>query len=573
MTVLERDRHKSDGALLRRADQSPDAKPSLPRFNLSRLDGFDLATLALLATLLALVVATFRVYAVSNDEWVQHHYGELILNYYKSGFTDRALFQFDNLYLYGGLFDIVAVALSHVVPLEVYDLRHLMTGLTGIGGIAAAAALARRIAGPRAGFLAALLLATCGAWYGTMFNHTKDIPLAAMMTTACYFLIRTARDLPKPRWRDVIGLGLFTGLALGIKVLGLLLIVYAGVLVLASIPRPATMRDTSRFIGSCVLRFLPALMIAYPIMLAAWPWAALAPLNPVRGLFQFAEFHYHIVTWLAGQRYEMATSPRLYVPIYLAIRLPLLVLGAAALSLVLVMPPRAISRLLPQTQRRETAMVIFMALFPLACQVIGHGPAFTGMRHFLFMVPLLAVLAAIALNAVIASLGRRHLAFAAAAFALVLADVGLNARQLYELHPYEYLYYNRLVGGMHGASRRYVMDYWVSIMPASVAQLAGFLNRTEPHRSGAPPVYSVGVCGERTSFERELKVQSLTHRLRWTADWPHADFFIAPTHGNCDEVLKGQSVAAIMREDTLIGVVKDRRRITRPAIVDATPKQ
>jgi len=569
MTAPDGDRWKIDGALLRRADTSPNAIPFLSRFSLSRLNSFDLTTLALFATLLVLVVLTFRVYAVTNDEWVQHHYGELILNYYKSGFTDRALFQFDNLYLYGGLFDVAAVALSHVVPLEVYDLRHLMTGLAGIGGIVAATALARRIAGPRAGFLAALLLATCGAWYGTMFNHTKDIPLAAAMTTASYFLLRTARDLPRPRWRDVLGLGLFTGLALGIKVLGLLLIVYAGVLVLARLPRPTTAREAFRFIGTCVLRFAPALVIAYLIMIAAWPWAALSPLNPIRGLFQFAEFHYHIETWLDGQRYEMATAPRLYVPIYLAIRLPLLLLGAATLSLVLVMLPRAMARILPQPQRRETAMVIFMVLFPLACQVIGHGPAFTGMRHFLFVVPLLAVLAAIALDTVIASLGRRHLALAAAAFALVLANVGLNTRQLYELHPYEYLYYNRLVGGVHGASRRYVMDYWVEIMPASVAQLASFLKRTEAQKKPVLPVYSVDVCGDRKSFERELKVQGLTHRLRWTDDWDHADFFIAPTHGNCDRLLKGRTIATIEREGTLIGVLKDRRRITRPALVEA----
>lgn len=570
MTAPDRDRPKSDDALLRRAGISPNAKPFFFRSHLPRLDGFDLATLALLAAVFVLVVLTFRVYAVSNDEWVQHHYGELILNYYKSGFADRTLFQFDNLYLYGGLFDIIAAALAPVVPLEVYDLRHLMTGLAGIGGIAATAALARRIAGPRAGFFAALLLATSGAWYGTMFNHTKDIPLAAAMTAASYFLIRTARDLPRPRWRDVIGLGLFTGLALGIKVLGLLLIVYTGILVLAGIPRPATPRDMLRFIGTCVLRFLPALVLAYLIMIAAWPWAALSPLNPVRGLFQFADFHYHIQTLLNGQRYEMATAPRLYVPIYLAIRLPLLLLGAAGLSIALVMVPRAVARLLPQRQRGETAIVIFMALFPLACQVIGHGPAFTGMRHFLFVVPLLAVLAAIALDAVVGALRRKHLAFATAAFALVLADAGLSARQLYELHPYEYLYYNRLVGGVHGAARRYVMDYWVEVMPASVAQLANFLDRTEAPRKPVPPVYSVGVCGERRSFERELKVQGLTHRLRWTADWPHADFFIAPTHGNCDEVLNGKSIAAITRENTLIGVVKDRRRTTRPAMVDAT---
>jgi len=114
-----------------------------------------------------------------------------------------------------------------------------------------------------------------------------------------------------------------------------------------------------------------------------------------------------------------------------------------------------------------------------------------------------------------------------------------------------------------------VMDYWVEIMQASVAQLASFLKRTEAHKKPVLPVYNVDVCGDRHAFERELKAQHLTNRLRWTDDWDHADFFIAPTHGNCDRLLKGRTIATIEREGTLIGVVKDRRRITRPALVEA----
>ena len=60
------------------------------------------------------------------------------------------------------------------------------------------------------------------------------------------------------------------------------------------------------------LRLLPALALAYAIMIVTWPWSALAPLNPIRGLFAFSEFQYHIDTVLAGHVYEMASVPRLY---------------------------------------------------------------------------------------------------------------------------------------------------------------------------------------------------------------------------------------------------------------------
>ena len=161
------------------------------------IDPSDLAAVLLLAGLLALVLLTFKEYAVSNDEGVQHHYGELIIAYYKSGFTDRSVFDFQNLYLYGGLFDIIAVLLAHLLPFDLYDIRHVLSALAGIGGVAATCATARMIAGPRAGLLAALALTLCGVWYGGMFNHTKDVPFAAAMMGATYYLLRAARDLPR----------------------------------------------------------------------------------------------------------------------------------------------------------------------------------------------------------------------------------------------------------------------------------------------------------------------------------------------------------------------------------------
>jgi hypothetical protein len=92
----------------------------------SSRDAFDVAATLLLILLAVLVVLTFRQYSISNDEGVQQRYGELIVAYYASGFADRTLFGFGNLYLYGGLFDIAATLLAKVVPLELYELRHLL---------------------------------------------------------------------------------------------------------------------------------------------------------------------------------------------------------------------------------------------------------------------------------------------------------------------------------------------------------------------------------------------------------------------------------------------------------------
>ena len=535
---------------------------------IGRIDAHDIATVVLIAALVVVALCTFKDYAISNDEGVQHRYGELIIAYYSSGFRAEGVFSFQNLYLYGGLFDIAAIFLSHLIPIDPYDLRHILCALTGIGGIGAAAATARLIAGPRAALIAAAALSVCGAWYGTMFNHTKDIPFAAAMMGATLFLIRIARSLPTPRAGDIAAFGLLAGAALGIRVLGLLLVIYAGVAIVLYQPRPSPGRRARwRFVLESSLRLVPALLLAYVIMILAWPWAALEPLNPIRGLLAFSEFQYDIRTVLAGQVYEMAKVPRLYVPIYILIRLPLLTLFGAALAMMFALLPRLAAGSM-RLRRRDIALVSLTVIFPLLCEVISHGPAFTGMRHFLFVIPALATLAGIGLDTAATALATRGRLAASGGLAIVTACLLSGAVTLLRLHPYEYLFYNSAVGGLEGASRRYDIDYWFSSMPEALDQLEAYLRRTEPADTSRPAhVYSVAVCGERLEFEKAVTLP----QLRWDfkPQWNQSEFFIAPTHMNCDGDLDGKVIGTVKRLGVTIAYVKDRRALIQPVATAA----
>jgi hypothetical protein len=530
---------------------------------IGRIDAHDIATVVLIAALVVIALCTFKDYAISNDEGVQHRYGELIIAYYSSGFRAEDVFSFQNLYLYGGLFDVAAIFLNHLIPIDPYDLRHILCALIGIGGIGAAAATARLIAGPRAALIAAAALSVCGAWYGTMFNHTKDVPFAAAMMGATLFLIRIARSLPSPRAGNIAAFGLLAGAALGIRVLGLLLVIYAGAAIVLYLPRPSPgHRARWRFAIESSLRLVPALLLAYVIMILAWPWAALEPLNPIRGLLAFSEFQYDIRTVLAGQVYEMANVPRLYVPIYILIRLPLLTLFGAALAMMFALLPRLAAGS-TRLRRRDIALVSLTVIFPLLCEVISHGPAFTGMRHFLFVIPALATLAGIGLDAAATALATRGRLAASGALAVVTACLLSGAVTLVRLHPYEYLFYNSAVGGLEGASRRYDLDYWFSSMPEALNQLEAYLRRTEPADASRPAhVYSVAVCGERLEFEKTVTLP----QLRWDfkPQWNQSEFFIAPTHMNCDGDLDGKVIGTVERLGVTIAYVKDRRALIQP---------
>jgi hypothetical protein len=378
------------------------------------------------------------------------------------------------------------------------------------------------------------------------------------MIGATYALLRVTRDLPRPRLRHVLLFGVLLGAALGLRAMGLLLGAY---LVFAIVMKtyesgPADRRGRLAFAGRSLFAFTPALVLGYVIMIAAWPWAALEPLNPVRAIFEFAKFAYPIRDLFDGVVYAMNDMPRWYLPIYLAIKLPLAMLAGAAIALVAIALPRLAHPAMPSRARSEMALIAIMAAFPIAVQVIGRGPGFSGMRHFTFVVPLLAVLAAFGIDALIAASGRWRASVATATGVAIAALMTWNVIVLARLHPHEYLFYNPLVGGLEGAAKRYATDYWVNIMPEAVEGLEAHLSRMERETGRPRQHYNVAICAQRLQFERVA-----SDRLHWTDTWEEAHFFISPTHMACDAMLEGKVIATVERLGVVIGVVKDRRNL------------
>ena len=525
----------------------------------------DRISVCVFSGLCVVAIAVLRDYGISNDEEVQHRYGELILAYYASGFADVSLFSYKNLYLYGGLFDIIAALLAKVLPFDLYLVRHFLSASIGLAGIAATWATARLVAGPRAGLVALVSLAVCGPYFGGMFNHTKDVPFAAAMMGSIYFLLCLARNLPKPERRHLVGFGLMFGAATGLRAMGLLLVGYVFILIVVSaMASPSRSKDPkalARFCGVSLLHLAPALLLGYAIMLLAWPWASLSPLNPLRAIFSFAHFHYEIRTIAAGEIYRMADVPWWYVPLYIVIKTPIIVLLGAALAFGIILAPRwSTASDVCARRKSEVGFLIFVAVFPVFCEAISEGPAFTGMRHFIFVLPVLAVLAGIGFDALLNLLRARRLLQYSFATLLIVA-FSHNVGALASLHPYEYLYYNQFVGGLEGAQRRFVMDYWVNIMPEAVRGLQDYLGLPQ---DASKHVYAVAVCGEKFSFDHYAGP-----KLQASGGWLESEFFIAPTHMNCDKVMEGRTVLTIKRQGVVIGVVKDRRGISQKAFLPA----
>ncbi len=507
-----------------------------------------LISLAVFASLIVFVLLTFRDYGISNDEPVQHTYGELLWAWYGSGFTDTRAFHYINLYLYGGLFDLIAAGLAGHVAMPVYELRHLISASFGLAGLFGVWRLGRLLGGEKAGIVATVLLAFTGMYGGAMFTHTKDVPFAAAMVWSLYFITRVAVNLPElPPWRVVMGLGLAIGCAFGLRVGGVFAVLYLGTTMVMGALAFADWRLFLRL----VVRLLPAGILAYAIMAATWPWSVMPPSNLFQAMGAFSNFSFDLHTLINGRELPIDQVPATYMSEYLLIKLPEITL----LGMLAAVPFAVMGQLqAPKSERRRWIGYLPLALallVPIAFTLAERPPLYNGIRHFLFVLPPATLIAALGL----ASLWRWSLGRSAAlGFGVAMAAGGLftfNAVNFVRLHPYEYVGYNQLVGGTAGANGRFEGDYWSATLREAALGLRQSVEM-EAHPPAKP--YLVAVCAEPAQIEPYLGP-----RLKATEDWDDADFMLTARNVGCDDVVPGMTYRTISRAGVPLAMVVDMR--------------
>src|SRR5207247_5300873 len=85
--------------------------------------------LALIAAAAVVVIVTFRDYGIGWDDYTHAEYGDLLVDFYASGFTDKRALSFVNLYMYGGGFDLLAALVAKISPFMLFDTRLLLAAL------------------------------------------------------------------------------------------------------------------------------------------------------------------------------------------------------------------------------------------------------------------------------------------------------------------------------------------------------------------------------------------------------------------------------------------------------------
>src|ERR1051325_7678790 len=225
---------------------------------------------------------------------------------------------------------------------------------------------------------------------------------------------------------------LLAGIALGLATAVRAIAPIAGVIVFLYLF--VKVRSRAWTIG--IAYFVIAAIVTY----IAWPHLWGAPIQRyLESLGIAADFHYYSGRVLFGGHFYGITSlPRSYLPVLLTIQFtePLILgiyIGMGALVWLLL------------RDRVRTDLLLYIGLgfaFPFFALIVLNSPLYHNFRQTLFLVPAMAMLAAFPLELVFSKVSQNWIRIL---FILAVAFPGIYSSV--KLYPYEYVYYNSLVGG------------------------------------------------------------------------------------------------------------------------------
>jgi hypothetical protein len=514
----------------------------------------DLAIMVLAAVGLVASL-TFRDYGLGWDDYTHAEYADLLLRMYGSGFRDTGALSFANLYMYGGGFDMAAALLHKVIPLELFETRRLLGAVVGVIGLAVTWRLGRRVGGPLAGLAALLLLALCPTFYGHMFMNPKDAPFAVSMVILMLGLVRLADEYPQPSARTVLIIGLGAGLSIGSRILGGLALIYALVgfvpLLLEEIRTQGAREATRRFVRVVYL-LLPGLVFGYLVMGLIWPWSIMEPGNPFQALTYFS--HFFEKPWkemFDGALVSVPDMPWSYLPTLFALQLPevLLALCIAGVAGTLTSLSRGD---VPARRKTVLLMLTLAATLPLLIAMVKRPALYNGIRHFIFVIPPMTVLAGVAFAWAMNWLKENRRSWQPAAMAVFSFGLLLPLGEMIRLHPYQYTHFNHIAGTVRGADDLYMLDYW----GLALKQASDGLREEIAERQEAPPhgrKWKVAVCGPQRPAQVALGPD-------FTIGWDShaADFAMTLGEFYC-KGLTAPVMVEIKRDDVVFARVYDIR--------------
>ena len=402
---------------------------------------------------------------ISGDEPVHYDQAKNVYNYFATGGKDNSAIDTPITFLKydGQSIDNFSFLINKVFGFkEPYVTRHIINALAGALTVLFSGLLAAEISGYGAGILAILFLLLSPVFLGHSYNNLKDIPFALGYIVSVYYLLKFIRKLPVIHKGYLAGIAAGTGFAISVRIGGLVIVpvILAFTALQAWITKPYESQAMWSWLIRLALSLFIAILAACIAGIIDWPYGLQDPLrHPYESLNQMTHYMISLRQLFEGKLYWSEELPWYYAPKYFLMVSPVIILAGIPLF------TGQLKKMGPIT----FSMLIFCAFFPLIYVIILHSNLYGNIRHLLFIYPLFVVLSAAGWTFLFGRLKRASIRWAfAGIMVLGLSDPLVH---IVRNHPVEYVYFNRLSGGIKMAYNRYETDYYFHSLGPSVKWL------------------------------------------------------------------------------------------------------
>lgn len=332
-----------------------------------------------------------------------------------------------------------------------FSVRHFLNALVGFLAILFTALIVRRLSGWLPAIIALLAMVCSPSFFGHCFNNPKDIPFAAGYIMAVYYIIKLLLELPKAKTQTKAMLALSIGFAISIRVQGVLpilfLIAFVGLYWLFN-----HLNSKNKQVLHYIKMIFGISIVAYIIGIILWPYALRNPFSgPFTALKEFEKFGF-LTYYELFEGVRIYQKPWYYEPKLIMLTAPLAIIGGFILGLLLGWFKKDKRKLL------AVALLVFATLFPSGYAIYKKSYVYNGWRHFIFIYPSLVAIAVLGWYWLAQWFKNTKIV------TIVMAIIALSfvkpAIWSIANHPYQYMYFNEIAGGIKGANGLYEIDYW-----------------------------------------------------------------------------------------------------------------
>lgn len=370
----------------------------------------------------------------------------------------------DNFQNYGGGFEFFSGLVNAVLGIDshrdpaFHTVRHVLLAFITVLILFFTGLTAKELIGWRGAVMALILLLISPRFMGHGLMNNKDIPFALGYIITGYFVLRFLKQLPTPNWQTAVGVMLGFAVALNIRVGGLLLFFYFGLFCILFWVYFSKIKPTEGFttpnLKGAVLKAVVASLAGYLLGLVLWPYGLLDPINhPLEVLLEQSKFPVYINQLWEGKVVSSKDLPWYYLPKFLGMTTPLVVLLGMALCAGLVYKFKT------EVKPGLLLFVAFVVIFPVFYIAYSGANVYNGLRHVLFVYPPMIVLAAVGFHFVLQMAKKQTLRYAVGGLIAVMSI--WPAYYSVANIPYQYTYFNPLIGGIKEAYGYYATDYWM----------------------------------------------------------------------------------------------------------------